>query len=370
MIHHQINNTNTYINVGQNTLISNICKIAGIKYTVLINTDKFKQFLNGVNIDTLLPEYSIYDRVFIKTGLTPKEQVYHAENKINWENSPYLLRQNLLEIAIRSVKDASKYIMDIYNSNNLNVQYKSKNQPVTKADLGSHKHITGYLKAHTPYYVLSEESGESYFKNIEQHEAFWLIDPLDGTKEFINKNGEFGILISFIHKGESILGVIYFPVTDEIYFASKGHHAWKIKNFIKIIDKYDISKAINRRIELNLNNVFPESCNLNLISSRSHKTNELNNFIDGLKRYGYSITEKTCGACVKFAKILNNEADVYARICLNGNGPSQWDIAAADCIIKEAGGEVLNLYSRKNLKYGIADMKLPSFIIKHSDLDI
>lgn len=363
-------NGNSYMFLEKKALVWNACKVTKKEYKIKINIRDFSDILAGEDVDKVVPEMSVYNRVFLKTGFTPREQT-HNFNKpnIDWKEKPVDERQyNLLDIAIRSVIDASEYMMSVYNeSEDIGVKYKDENQPLTKADIGSHNHLMGYLKAHTPFFVLSEECGEKYHKMITDHESFWLIDPLDGTKEFIKKNGEFGILISFIHKGESIVGVMYFPATDELYYACKDGGAYKVDEYIQTIRHQGFNHAIANRKLLNMElNVTKD---LTLLTSRSHKTIKLTGYMTGLRNEGYTVKEDGFGAAVKFAKMLENKADIYARNC-EGGGPNQWDMAAAHCIIKAAGGTVCNLFTRRELTYGMADMKLPSFIIKHPKLNV
>ena len=135
---------------------------------------------------------------------------------------------NYLYIAIRAAVDAGKSIMDIYNDpeSDFGIERKADNSPLTKADKAAHRLITNALSV-TPFPVLSEEGKEIPFKERSKWETLWIVDPLDGTKEFIKKNGEFTVNIALVEKGVPVLGVIYVPVRKELYFASSSVGAYK-----------------------------------------------------------------------------------------------------------------------------------------------
>lgn len=361
---------NEYMFIDDKAFVWNYCKITKEKYTLKIDIKKFIQALDG-DVDKIFPEMSAYNKTFLKTGFTPKEQVSGlGTQNVDWSKGPVKNIYTLLDIALHSVIDASDFLMSVYNSSEqFDVTYKSEHQPLTIADKGSHNHITGYLRANTPYFVLSEECPDKYKEKITEYKSFWLVDPLDGTKEFIKKNGEFAMLISFIHEGEPIVGVMYFPVTDTVYYAVKGNScAFKITEFKTLVKKHGFDFGIGNRSVVKIKESNRHE--LKLLTSRSHREPAMDDYIKDVIKKGYNVIEQGFGSSVKFEKILNNEADIYARVINKDRGPSQWDIAAAHCIIKAAGGEVLNLETREELTYGHAEIKLPSFIIKHPKLKV
>jgi 3'(2'), 5'-bisphosphate nucleotidase len=366
-----LHNGNKYLWIDTQVLIKNFCKISKKDYDIKVSSEKFTRYLQDENVDEIWPELSKYNREFIKTGFTPKEQVAGLGNKGTvWNEDVMKNKYWLLDNALRSILDASDFMMSVYNSSSqFDVTYKSEHQPLTIADKGAHNHITGHLRANTPYFVLSEECSDKYKLQITEHESFWLIDPLDGTKEFIKRNGEFAILISFIHKGEPIVGVMYFPVKDVVYYATNDvNYAFKIEKFKETTKIHGFNFALGNRTTVRIDK--GQRHELILLTSRSHREPEMDDYIKSIIKKGYNVIEQGFGSSVKFEKMLNNEADIYARVVNKGRGPSQWDIAAAHCIIKAAGGEVLNLETRKELTYGGAELKLPSFIIKHPNLNV
>lgn len=371
MSEYKMPNGNKYMIVEDVAIVWNYCKVTKQDYVLKVNARKFIECFDG-DVDRIFPELSVYNRIFLKTGFTPKEQVQGLGHKPQEVFHTDALEnvESLVRHALKSIMDASTFVMAVYNnSSEFDVKYKNEFQPLTVADTGSHNHITGYLRANTPYFVLSEECPDKYKQKITEHESFWLVDPLDGTKEFIKKNGEFAMLVSFIHKGKPIIGVMYFPVTDTVYFANLVHGcAYKIKNFVKDARLFGFQDVLKSWVTVKIKHEYQNP--LILLTSRSHREPEMDDYINGLKQKGFDVVEQGFGSAVKFAKILENDADVYARIVSKDRGPCQWDIAAAHCIIKVAGGEVLNMETREELTYGMAEMKVPSFIIKHPKLKI
>lgn len=231
--------------------------------------------------------------------------------------------------------ESGQIILQIYDED-FEIDYKSDNSPLTKADRLANTHIVSFLKSEYPEYaILAEES-------IDNDERFsndycWIVDPLDGTKEFVKKNGEFTVNIALAHKGKSILGVIYVPVKDEIYYAFRNGGAYTI---------YDYSKDNNQAIKIQVSDNTEE---LTLLHSRSHKTSIIDNLIENNKE---KIKNVLCaGSSLKGCLIAKGEGDIYYRF-----GPTmEWDTAAMQCIVEEAGGIFRQMddsemtYNRRNI---------------------
>ena len=256
-------------------------------------------------------------------------------------NDPKILLE-ILNIAI----DAGKEILKIYNDDII-VKSKEDNSPLTKADINSNKIIINRLQNLEPNFpILSEESLIDWNER-KGWQKYWLIDPLDGTKEFINKNGEFTVNIALIKNAEPILGVIYSPFLSELYFAQKDQGAYKI-NCSKTI------KSLENSVKI-LSNNKKKSDEIIIIGSRSHSNNKFNEWIN--KNYkNYQILHK--GSSLKFCEIANGNADLYPRF-----GPtSEWDIAAGHIILEEAGG-FLKTFENQSIKYNSKESLInPEFL--------
>ena len=187
--------------------------------------------------------------------------------------------------------------------------------------------------------VLSEEGRNIPYKERSQWESFWLIDPLDGTKEFINKNGEFTVNIALIKNSMPIFGVVYAPFIKELFWAAKNKGAWKIINKDRE-NSIHVSKINNKK---------------RIVISRSHPNEKVNNYINQFGEYELI----RMGSSLKLCIIAEGKADIYPRL-----GPtSEWDIAAAQCIVEEAGGSVLEYKKNKPLSYNKQNILNPFFIV-------
>ena len=229
---------------------------------------------------------------------------------------------------------AGREIMNYYNSNS-NVLTKEDKSPLTEADLASNNIIIEKLRLlNNNIPILSEESLVEWNER-KNWNTYWLIDPLDGTKEFINKNGEFTVNIALIKNSEPILGIIYSPFLSELYFAQKDQGAYKINSSQTI-------KSLENAVKI-LSNNKKKSDEMIIIGSRSHSNNKFNEWIN--KNYkNYQILQK--GSSLKFCEIASGNADLYPRF-----GPtSEWDIAAGHIILEEAGG-FLKTFENEGIKY-------------------
>jgi len=247
--------------------------------------------------------------------------------------------KQLIQIAI----NAGNAIMDIYKKETFNQQLKSDNSPLTEADIASNNIIIGGLKQLTPNIpILSEESAEISWKERKQWDRYWLIDPLDGTKEFLKKNGEFTVNIALIYKHEPILGVVHAPVLNETWVGEKGKISKKIE------------KGIARTIRVKQHK--PGEV-YKVVGSRSHAGDSLNEFLKELEKYELV----SMGSSIKLCLVAEGKAHIYPRFGLT----SEWDTAAAHAVVNSAGGEVINNETKMPLKYNTKDSLLnPYFIVQ------
>ncbi|WAI18308.1 MAG: 3'(2'),5'-bisphosphate nucleotidase CysQ [Buchnera aphidicola (Acyrthosiphon caraganae)] len=234
----------------------------------------------------------------------------------------------MLDQICQLARNAGSCIMKFYNNQKLvNISYKSDNTPITNADCEANNIIKNGLLLITPDIpIISEEESHNFINNRHWNN-YWLIDPLDGTKEFLKKNGEFTVNISLIKNGVPILGVIYAPFFNTLY-SSFHQNAWK-ENNLGIKEKINVAQA-----DIPL-----------LVTSRSHPDKELKNYLEKIKNYKL----KKLGSSLKFCLIAEGTAQIYPRF----GDTHIWDTAAGHAIIIAAGGEV-KTWSGKDLNYSLS----------------
>lgn len=247
---------------------------------------------------------------------------------------------NQLEILIHIAREAGDAVMEIYARPTFESQVKSDDSPLTEADLASDQIIRKGLETNFPnIFILSEESGN--VKDIGNVKEFFLVDPLDGTKEFIKRNGEFTINIAWIVDGVAIAGVVYAPALNELFYAAQGLGAWK---------KTSQGDAQSLRVTAATKNQT-----LRVVGSRSHGAEEMEKWLAQLEQ-PYEFT--AAGSSLKFCRVAEGAADVYPRFGLT----SQWDTAAGQCVVEQAGGMVRDVDGNLML-YGIDREILNPFFI-------
>tara|TARA_Y100000768_G_C23921527_1_gene655179 strand:+ start:328 stop:1125 length:798 start_codon:yes stop_codon:yes gene_type:complete len=261
-----------------------------------------------------------------------------------------LSKENLLEIVNISV-DAGEVILNYYNEN-VDVIYKDDKSPLTKADLASHKIITDSIKKITPDIPILSEEEFIDWKIRKKWKKYWLIDPLDGTKEFIKKNDEFTVNIALIENNRPILGVIYTPALNELFYSIKNFGSYKILtkkklNTLKEAKRISINKKKSNKIKI--------------VGSRSHSNPILDKWVN--KNFNeFDILQK--GSSLKFCLIAEGSADIYPRF-----GPtSEWDIAAGHIILEEAGGKLKSI-DNKEILYNEKENILNPEFFAYSNID-
>ena len=258
----------------------------------------------------------------------------------------------LLKIAINAAIKGGHAIMEVYNSD-FAVDYKEDQSPLTLADKNCHN-IIERLLLKTDIPVLSEEGVDIPFSERENWEYFWLVDPLDGTKEFIKRNGEFTVNIALIHNGLPIMGVIYVPVKKDLYFAMEG-----LGSFM----------ANSNSVISNLNNLIAESDKLPIdykrdnyiiVGSRSHMSAETEEFFqEKIQEHG-NVEVMAVGSSLKLCMVAEGKADVYPRYAPT----MELDIAAGHAIAKFAGFSVVQYNTTKEILYNKEDLLNPWFLVK------
>jgi len=244
---------------------------------------------------------------------------------------------SVVDIAIA----AGEKILDLYESD-LTVTSKEDDSPLTEADLAANQIIIEQLRHLTPALpILTEESCGIPFTERHEWNTYWLVDPLDGTREFIKRNGEFSVNIALIHHGEPVLGVVHAPVLDMTYWACKDRGAWKQTGSEKP-QQICVRKAPEKEVTV--------------ARSRAPLTGGLlNRFLDRLGKY----KEVSMGSALKSCLVAEGRADLYAKL-----GPTcEWDTGAAQCIVEEAGGHITDT-NMQDLRYNTKESLLnPHFFV-------
>jgi 3'(2'), 5'-bisphosphate nucleotidase len=263
------------------------------------------------------------------------------------KSSMFKVSSDLLEIAIIASIEAGKVLLEYYNNNYL-ISHKKDNSQVTEVDKKSEEVIVRHLRK-TNILIISEEDLIIDYQERIKHEQCWLVDPLDGTKEFIGKNGEFTVNIALIKNTSPLLGVVYSPLSGWLYFSSPETGSIKIlvKNS-KLLSE-TITKLPNKEIK-------PYS--VRVVVSRSHLDEQTENFLFVLKEKYPQIEIIKSGSSIKLCKIAEGEADIYPRF----GKTMEWDTAAGHAILLYANSNLYDINTLKPLTYNKYNLENPSFI--------
>jgi 3'(2'), 5'-bisphosphate nucleotidase len=247
-------------------------------------------------------------------------------------------------------RQAGEAILEVYQRDDFEVRNKEDDSPLTEADLASNGVLLAGLRDLEPELpILSEESREIPYEERKDWDAFWMVDPLDGTKEFIKRNGEFTVNIALIVEGEPALGIVHAPDLDTTYWGVRGVGAFRREN------GEDTPIHVAEDIE----------APLTVVVSRSHLRDADKEFIASMEeRYG-SVETAPKGSSLKLCLVAEGEADIYPRF-----GPTmEWDIAAAQAVLVEAGG-VIETSDGTPLEYNKQDLVNPFFIARSPAVDL
>jgi 3'(2'), 5'-bisphosphate nucleotidase len=288
------------------------------------------------------------------------------------EEKPYQLNDHLLTALLAS-KKAGLAILKVYKQD-FDVSYKEDHSPLTLADQRSHDIIVDHLtdSSGKSLPILSEEGKGIPFEERCAWEYFWLIDPLDGTKEFIKRNGEFTVNIALIYQHRPILGVIYAPVNNVFYFASDGFGSYRLKNdnAFELLE----GKASEIERESVLKEILKQSDRLPcydkpldthdsqfvIVGSRSHPSKEFEAFVKTMRKQHSKVEVISSGSSLKLCLVAEGRADIYPRL-----GPTmEWDTAAGQAIVEQANGSVLNYETGEPLQYNKKNLLNSWFIVK------
>jgi 3'(2'), 5'-bisphosphate nucleotidase len=244
----------------------------------------------------------------------------------------------LIQIAQDAALKAGKEILRIYETADFGVEMKGDNSPLTLADQAAHQAIVQALEA-TQLPILSEEGRTIPYEERKAWEYFWMVDPLDGTKEFIKRNGEFTVNIALIHQERAIAGVLYAPVLDKMYVGIQGEGAWMEA------DGQKMSLTITQGQEVRA-----------IVASRSHLSEETEDFI----RQFPQAEAISMGSSLKFMLVAEGKAQLYPRFAPT----MEWDTAAAQAIVEAAGGDVLAYPDLMPMRYNKKDLLNSWFLVR------
>jgi len=278
-----------------------------------------------------------------------------------------------IEVVVSIAKDAGDTIMKIYDRD-FQIDYKDDKSPLTEADTKSNEIICTVLKRMYPDIpLLSEENKEVPYEIRKNWEYYWCIDPIDGTKEFIKKNGEFTVNIALIHRDIPVLGVVYVPALGEMYFAKQGEGAykmlvdghWSMVDGIGNVRKLPLAEEENRKAKYEIV----------VVASKSHLTKETQDFIDTLvitndqrpatndqrpTTKDHRLKTISKGSSLKLLMVAEGSADLYPRLAPT----MEWDTAAADAIVRETGKMTYQFGNRMPLLYNKEDLLNPWFVVE------
>ncbi len=265
-----------------------------------------------------------------------------------------------LKAAVLAAIDAGNAALEVYNTD-FDVETKSDRSPLTLADKRSHDIIVSFL---SPFDIpiLSEEGRGIDYRQRKNWPWLWIVDPLDGTKEFVKKNGEFTINIALVHEQQPVLGVIFVPVFHVLYFAAEGLGSYRlaVEKFGDIAE-CSIEDMVSRSRKLQTG--MPPDQPYTVVGSRSHATPELEAFVEGKRREHGAVNFISAGSSLKFCQVAEGRADIYPRL-----GPTmEWDTAAGQVIAEKAGAAVYVHESGTPMVYNKENLLNPWFVVASGD---
>ena len=254
----------------------------------------------------------------------------------------------LTDLAIKAAINAGKEILNVYYNADFNIEFKADNSPLTIADKRAHNAISEIL-AQSEIPVLSEEGRAIPFEERKSWKLFWLVDPLDGTKEFIKRNDEFTVNIALIENSTPIAGVVYVPVTKDLYWSN-------LEGSFKAFAEDENGPFSNiQKLPLN-----QKKNSFVVAGSKSHMNAETERYIQALDTKGKAVEMKSKGSSLKICMVAEGNADIYPRLAPT----MEWDTAAGHAIVKFAGKKILQFENGEPLVYNKEHLLNPWFIVE------
>lgn len=271
--------------------------------------------------------------------------------------------QALLRPAVAAAYDAAQAILRLY-AGTVAVQYKADQSPLTAADQASHDLIVAALaQLEAPLPVLSEESRETPYAERVGWERFWLVDPLDGTKEFLKRNGEFTVNIALVERGQPVLGVVLAPVRRTLYVGVRGWGAFKAEEGRQFRSRDELLAGVAEPLAAGWQKLPGTAAlpgTVRVIASRSHESDETRAFIAGLAAERGQVELVSIGSSLKLCLVAEGAADVYPRLAPT----MEWDTAAAQAVVEASGGVVVEHPSGQPLRCNKPNLLNPFFVAR------
>jgi len=264
-------------------------------------------------------------------------------------------------LALEASVSAGKAIIEVYNSNHFSLRVKDDNSPLTEADLQSHCIIEKALRS-TSIPILSEEGDIPTYNMRKSWGALWIVDPLDGTKEFVKRNGEFTVNIALVEKQRPVMGVVFAPVLGCLYWGDESgaykailSKDWMEQQSSTLIDQLEVQQ---------IPNVFPRE--LTVVASVSHLSPETEHYLNVLQEKENKVNIASKGSSLKMCLVAEGSAHLYPRL-----GPTmEWDTAAGQAIIEASGGKLYNWSSRQTMIYNRRELQNEWFLAVANGVDI
>lgn len=260
--------------------------------------------------------------------------------------------KDLVALSITAALEAGKKILEVYNKD-FDVEIKDDKSPLTEADKQSHLAIKEFM-GRTNIPMLSEEGKKMEYEERKGWDTFWLVDPLDGTKEFIKRNGEFTVNIALVKNGKPVLGVVYVPVTSKMYYGYENAGSF-------VVDTHgggDAETLMEKAVAMP-NASAPI---YTVVASRSHNTPETEEFIDIKRKEHGEVDCISSGSSIKLCLVAEGKANVYPRLAPT----MEWDTAAGHAVAKFAGCEVYNWETKNELQYNKENLLNPWFVVERN----
>ena len=254
-----------------------------------------------------------------------------------------------LNIALKAVLEAGEAILEIYLSGDFDITIKGDDSPLTRADLASHEVIISHLE-HTGIPILSEEGRGIPFVERKDWKQLWIVDPIDGTKEFIKRTGEFTVNIALVEEGVPVLGVILVPATGELYYSDQETGAFKADSITSVEDMSTAQKLPFER----------ESRPFTVVASRSHMSAETEAYVEQMRQEHGEVTLISKGSSLKLCMVAEGRADCYPRFAPT----MEWDTAAGQAICMHAGFDVIDCNTKATMRYNRENLLNAWFLVR------
>mgnify|MGYP001167794870 FL=1 len=260
----------------------------------------------------------------------------------------------LTQLAIKAAIEASKNILPIYKSDDFEIEIKQDNSPLTKADKAAHNIISSILQE-SKIPILSEEGKSIPYETRKDWSRLWIVDPIDGTKEFIKRNGEFTVNVALIENNTPVIGIVIAPASGIIYFSEKNVGSFKsMVNF----DFFNLENILSKAQLLPINNKIET---FTVLVSRSHLSKETESFVENLRKKHGKIKFMSKGSSLKLCLVAEGKANCYPRFAPT----MEWDTAAGHAICKFAGCELTDIKTNKEMIYNRKELTNNWFVVQN-----